>query len=80
MSKLIFNYKTMKYDLKNALKLAEASKLAYESQRMIKAHTKVKWGFDEFRFFDKCDTQAFMIANDDGIILSFRGTESIRRK
>lgn len=78
MTKFDFNSKTRKYDLRNALRLAEASNWAYKSEKYIKTRTKAEWGFDNFRFFsNKKDTQAFIVANDDVVILSFRGTHSI---
>jgi len=76
MSKFDFNYKTNKYNLKNALRLAEVSQLAYKSKREVKKHVKDKWGFNKFEFFDRKHTQAYMIANDEMVILAFRGTES----
>jgi triacylglycerol lipase len=76
--KFDFNPAATKYDLKNALRLAQTCELAYKSERTIKVLTKHKWGFEKFKFFDVYHTQAFMIAKDDVIVLSFRGTESIQ--
>lgn len=78
MAKFNFDPTIKKYDLNNALRLSEASSLAYESKRKVKEHVKNNWGFKKFEFFDNADTQAFMAANREVIILSFRGTESIQ--
>jgi triacylglycerol lipase len=73
--KIEFDFDTTKFTLSNALILAEASKLAYESQSKIIRVVKCKWKFDQCKFFDKRNTQAFVAGNKEGIILSFRGTE-----
>jgi len=78
MPKFDFNPKTKRYDAKNALLLAEASQLAYKSLREVKAIVKDKWGFEECIFLDKEDTQAYIIANPEVIILAFRGTQCIQ--
>lgn len=76
-AKFDFNSKAKRYSSKNALRLAEASQLAYKPIRDVKAHVKNKLGFDKCIFFDKKDTQGFIIANAEVIIVAFRGTESI---
>ena len=73
-AKFEFNSKAKRYSSKNALRLAEASQLAYKSLREVKKYVKDKWGFDKCIFFDKKDTQAFIIANAEVVILAFRGT------
>ncbi len=75
MPKFDFNPKTKRYDPKNALRLAEAAQLAYKPIRKVKSQVKKKWGFDKCIFFDKKHTQAYMIANEEIVILAFRGTE-----
>ncbi|MBU1044743.1 MAG: lipase family protein [Candidatus Omnitrophica bacterium] len=78
MAKFEFNPKTKRYDAKNALLLAEASQLAYAPLREVKEHVKNEWGFDNCIFLDKNDTQAYIIANTEVIILAFRGTQCIQ--
>jgi len=77
-AKFDFNSKAKRYNAKNALLLAEASQLAYKPIREVKAIVKSKWGFEECIFLDKEDTQAYIIANTEVIILAFRGTQCIQ--
>jgi triacylglycerol lipase len=72
-----FNSNTKRYDALNALRLVEASQLAYRSIREVKKYVEDEWGFEKYIFFDKNDTQGFIIANKEVIILAFRGTECI---
>ena len=74
MSNFQFNPNTTRYSALNALGSIKASKLAYKNEEKIKAEIQ-KWGFNRCRFFDKEETQAFMIANDEMILTAFRGTE-----
>jgi triacylglycerol lipase len=64
------------YSPLNAFWLARASQLAYNNKSTVKRITG-NWGFSKFQFYNNknTDTQAFMIANDDTMILSFRGTQ-----
>lgn len=57
-----------------ALNLALVSDQAYEDAAAIKAKTE-DWGFSQFKFFDNDDTQAFVAADDDNVLVGFRGTE-----
>lgn len=79
MSNFQFNPNITRYSAINALGLVKASKLAYDKEEEIKAEIQ-KWGFGRFRFFDKEETQAFMIANDEMILTAFRGTEPTNLK
>jgi triacylglycerol lipase len=56
--------------------LGQSARLAYEDKDTIKDKTK-DWRFKQFEFFANpdTDTQAFMIANDEMIIVAFRGTQ-----
>ncbi|MBP9854688.1 MAG: lipase family protein [Candidatus Omnitrophica bacterium] len=67
---------TTRFNLTNALCLAEASALAYEPSSVIKAMTIKQWGMKRCDCFDQNDTQVFIAGNDDIILLSFRGTAS----
>jgi len=77
MAKFDFNSTITGYDLKNALRMAEMAYLAYKPLLYIKKFMIGKWRFEKFKFFDSKETQAFMVANGEIIILAFRGTDSI---
>lgn len=76
--KFDFSATTKIFNLKNALQLGEASALAYKAEQKIKDFVNNEWGFEKFKFFEQKDTQAFIIANDEVMILTFRGTQSIQ--
>jgi triacylglycerol lipase len=54
--------------------LAKASSLAYQSSDVIEPEF-VQWGFPQFTFIDRKDSQAFMAGNAEMIIIAFWGTE-----
>ena len=60
MSKFEFNPSTTRFDLANALTLAQAAALAYESKSTIEKVTTKDWGMSRCEYFDKQDTQAFL--------------------
>lgn len=62
------------YSPLNALWLGKSARLAYSTPAMIQT-TALEWGFHHFHFFDRDGTQGFIMANDDAIVLAFRGTE-----
>ncbi|MEB3291673.1 MAG: lipase family protein [Synechococcales bacterium] len=62
------------YNGHNALVLAQASHLAYRDRAEIQLQA-AQWGFPTFHWFDQETTQGYLIANDQAIILVFRGTE-----
>ena len=70
-----------KYQPANALKLATLARLAYQTEAEIRQQV-TSWGFSEFSFIttptsiEAYDTQAFIIANSDLVIVTFRGTQS----
>jgi triacylglycerol lipase len=69
-----------KYDIRNSVSMALACKLAYEKAETIETQVK-QWGFDRFKFLEdkdsvKVDTQAFVMGNDEAVVLAFRGTEN----
>lgn len=80
MSNIEFNSNSFKLDLLNALRLAEASELAYKSSTEVEKFIKTEWGLDRYRWFENSEqgTQAFLAGSKDVVILVFRGTESIR--
>jgi predicted lipase len=61
----------------NARILADASDLAYESEAKILAAAPAALGMAgaQCRYFQKIDTQGFLIADGEKIILAFRGSE-----
>jgi triacylglycerol lipase len=72
-----FDSETVNYSSKNALACSQLSWLAYYKKEDIKEVAK-KWKFTQFRFFDLGITQAFIVADPEKIILTFRGTDSLR--
>jgi triacylglycerol lipase len=62
------------YSPVNALSLARAARLAYHDQFAIASLIR-NWNFTQFHFFEQNNTQAFMMGNDQLIVLAFRGTE-----
>lgn len=74
MAKDLFDPRTTQFRYDNALLLAKASLLAYQTPDVIQPEV-AQWGLDKFVFVDRAETQAFLAGNDDMIVLSFRGTE-----
>lgn len=76
-----FNPKANGFAPNNALCLAAASNLVYEEPVSLQAAEVNKWGFDQFKAIDITkkpffDTQAFVCADADILLVAFRGTES----
>ncbi len=69
-----FNSATTRYDPKNAYWLARAAELAYRGDQVVQEQAAA-WELDQFRFFSRRETQAFVAGNDELIIIAFRGTE-----
>lgn len=74
MEQDLFDPRTTQYRPQNALLLAKASLLAYKSPESIKPEVE-RWGFPQFAFIDRKDTQVFLAGNSEMILLAFRGTE-----
>jgi len=72
-----FDAGTVNYSSKNALACAKLSWLAYFSRDEIREVLK-SWNFTKFRFFDLGFTQAFIVADAEKIILTFRGTDCMK--
>ena len=75
-------YYAKAYDAKDALAFALASKLAYEQDRTNVETTAKSWGFTDVRAFDlrrgrDVDTQGYIAAGDQRIVVAFRGTHSL---
>ncbi len=76
------DHHTTEHGMHQAYWLCKAAELAYEDESAIRTRTG-EWGFDRFRFFHTSheesfpldDTQAYVAASDNMIIVVFRGTE-----
>ena len=64
------------FDLHRAYSLALASELAYSEPDTIERTVVHQWGFQRFYFYDVDETQCFVAASSDAIIVAFRGTET----
>lgn len=76
MAKLKFNPSAVNFDGTNAVALAQAALLAYESGTLIVREVRETWGFLHCKFIDEADTQCFVAADETTLLLAFRGTES----
>jgi len=80
MNNLEFNL-TAKYKPENALTLVKLARLTYQTEEEISQQV-ANWGFSQVSFIttptpiEGYDTQAFIIANSDLILVAFRGSES----
>jgi len=63
------------FDIDRAYCLALAAELVYDDAASIEQTVLHEWHFSHFQFFDVDNTQCFVAANDDAVIVSFRGTE-----
>ena len=79
MPSLSFFPHTTTYRYQNAVLMAKASQLAYQSPEIIQEKVS-KWGFPQFAFFDRKETQAFVAGNTEMILVAFRGTEPRKLK
>ena len=63
------------YDPQNALSLGLASELSYQGAVAIQNQT-AQWGFPQCQFFQnkQSDKEAFIAANDEAVMVVFRGT------
>ncbi len=68
------------FHLENALFLAKNARLAYETAALQEHVCREIWGFPNYRFLeyrsDEDDVQAYVTANAEVILVSFRGTEA----
>lgn len=74
MANATFVPDTTRYSPDNAKGFAAAAHLVYSNEATIEAAVR-NWGFDNFRFIDQRNTQAFVAGNDKMIAVVFRGTE-----
>ncbi|HAM72840.1 MAG TPA: lipase [Verrucomicrobiales bacterium] len=74
-----FNPNTTRWEAKNAVALALASKLAYRGPAAVDSMVR-QWGFERSTFLAspkgaRWDTQAFVASRADMVLVAFRGTE-----
>jgi triacylglycerol lipase len=67
------------FERANAWWLAEASLLAYVPEEDFVRGAWARAGFPEVAFFAKDRTHAHAAANDEAVIVTFRGTDSVER-
>jgi subtilisin family serine protease len=60
-----------------AYALVLSSRLAYKNHDEVVRVVKDVWGYDDCRFIEVDETQAFVASKNDSLILSFRGTDSL---
>lgn len=75
------NWKAAAFDPENARILGEAAEIAYKDADAVEKIVEETWEMELLEFFDTNDTQAFLARtkkDDGGMILAFRGTESLR--
>mmetsp|Transcript_1220 Transcript_1220/g.1623 ORF Transcript_1220/g.1623 Transcript_1220/m.1623 type:complete len:413 (-) Transcript_1220:299-1537(-) len=60
----------------NAYQLARCSELVYNPWNNVTSVLK-RWGFKDRQFLTLNDTEAFVAANDDVVVVAFRGTSSL---
>ncbi|NJL12070.1 MAG: lipase family protein [Microscillaceae bacterium] len=77
-----FEPRAQMFSPQNALSLAKFSALVYDAPGPVALVLEELWGLTHFQDIEDADpeedTQAFVAANDDIILIGFRGTESKR--
>jgi triacylglycerol lipase len=71
-----FETTTREHSRPNAYWLGNAARLCYHDPATIQAAVGA-WGLNEFVFFDRLETQAYIAGNDQLLILAFRGTTAL---
>ncbi len=66
---------TDKFSLSNALVLAQASENAYDSRAAIRAAYQADASVTDIEFYSERDTQAFLLATKQFVLVAFRGTQ-----
>lgn len=64
------------FNWKTALSAAVASELAYKRKSVVE-RTAEDWGLSACRFIGQEETQCFIASYEGGVLISFRGTESL---
>jgi triacylglycerol lipase len=73
-----FQHETVKYHPKIALTMAKAAKLAYCSPDQVTSFVQQDWKFKTCLFMSQKETQGYVFANDEVIIVSFRGSNELQ--
>ncbi|MEB3293183.1 MAG: lipase family protein [Synechococcales bacterium] len=73
-----FQHETVKYHPKIALTMAKAAKLAYFPPEQVTPFMEQDWQFQTCFFMAQQETQGYIFANDQVIIVSFRGTNALQ--
>jgi len=73
-----FETSSTRYHGQNALALARISKLAYKNNATMEQVLMAKLGFRYFRVFSAQGTEAYLMADDEKMILTFRGSDQIQ--
>ena len=69
-----FDARASAYNLNNAYWLAQAAKIAYQEKDTIQPAV-ANLGLENFEFLSKDDTEGYIAANEEIIVVAFRGTE-----
>lgn len=64
------------FNWKTALSLAVASELVYKNRSVVERTAK-DWGLSACRFIAQEETQCFIASYEGGVLISFRGSESL---
>jgi len=67
--------RAVSFDIGNAVALARASESSYCEPDVIENLVLGAWGYHRFQFIDVAGTQVFLAANDECVLICFRGTE-----
>jgi triacylglycerol lipase len=75
-----FNPQAADFEANNAYFFAKVAALVYEESEVAEAMVQQIWNFPGFEFIEgrsgkKIDTQGFVMANSEAIVVVFRGTE-----
>lgn len=73
-----FDVQQTDFNVKNALFLCKVASLSYRRPEEFREVATQLWNFPHFRFVENSGmhTQAYVIANQEALIVTFRGTES----
>ena len=73
-SEIPFDSNATAYSLNNAYWLAQAAIIAYQEKNIIQP-AAANFGLENFEFLSKNDTEGYIAANENIIVVAFRGTQ-----
>jgi triacylglycerol lipase len=73
---VLFHPNVTSFHIPNAMQAARAAELVYEEPSAIETSIRSSLKLDHFEFFDVSETQCFVGADKNTVLVSFRGTES----